>query len=95
MEIKVKFEQFVSLKFNKTRVSENNDPEKKEKPTDIMMDKAADTFNWWNKMATLQEDDPIYIGFFKIMLRVIGIAFMIAISPLVILGLVVAFTAAF
>jgi len=74
--------------------NEKPTPEKKEKSTDKMMNKAADTFNWWNRMATLQEDDPIYIGFFKIMLRVIGIVIMITISPFILLGLFVAFTAA-
>lgn len=74
--------------------NENNEPEKKEKATDKMMDKAADTFNWWNRMATLHEDDPIYIGFFKIMIRIVGIVIMVAISPFVLLGLIVAFTAA-
>ena len=74
--------------------NENNEPEKKEKATDKMMDKAADTFNWWNRMATLHEDDPIYIGFLKVMIRIVGIVIMVAISPFVLLGLIVAFTAA-
>jgi len=75
-------------------VPENNNPPKKEKSTDKMMNKATDTYNWWNNMVTLKEEDPIYLGFFKIMLRVIGIVIMIGISPLVIFGLFVAFAAA-
>lgn len=73
---------------------ENNSSKKESSKTDKMMDKAADTFNWWNKMATINKDDSIFVGFCKIILRVIGILFLLAISPFVILGLIVGMTAA-
>ncbi|MFK8008648.1 MAG: hypothetical protein AB8H03_19980 [Saprospiraceae bacterium] len=72
-----------------------NKPNKKPSASDKMMDKAANSFNWWNRVATINEEDSIWIGFTKIIIRVIGILFLIAISPFVILGLIVGITAAF
>ena len=72
-----------------------NENDEKTSATDQMMDKAADSLNWWNKAATINEDDPIWVGFIKIVIRIIGILLLIAISPFVILGLIVGMTAAF
>lgn len=72
-----------------------NESNEKTSATDKMMDKAADRLNWWNRTATINEDDSIWVGFTKIVLRVIGILFLLAISPFVILGLIVGMTAAF
>lgn len=74
-----------------------NEKEQNNKPStsDKMMDKAADSLNWWNKAATINEDDSIWVGFTKIIIRIIGILLLIAISPFVILGLIVGITAAF
>ena len=74
-----------------------NEKEQNKKPStsDKMMDKAADSLNWWNRAATINEDDSIWVGFTKIVIRVIGILLLIAISPFVILGLIVGITAAF
>ena len=72
-----------------------NKPNEKPSSSDKMMDKAADSLNWWNRAATINEDDSIWIGFTKIVIRIIGILFLIAISPFVILGLIVGMTAAF
>ncbi|MFK7773859.1 MAG: hypothetical protein AB8F94_17040 [Saprospiraceae bacterium] len=74
-----------------------NEKSKDEKPsaTNKMMDKAADRLNWWNRAATINENDSMWVGFTKIVIRIIGILFLIAISPFVILGLIVGITAAF
>jgi len=72
-----------------------NKPDEKTSASDKMMDKAADSLNWWNKAATINEDDSIWVGFTKIVIRIVGILFLIAISPFVILGLIVGITAAF
>lgn len=73
----------------------NKNPEKKEaSSTDKMFDKAANTLNWWNKMATISEDDSLLVGFTKIVIRIIGILILLAISPFIILGLIVGATAA-
>ncbi len=69
-------------------------PSEKPSASDKMMDKAADSLNWWNRAATINEDDSIWIGFTKIVIRVIGILLLIAISPFVIIGLIVGITAA-
>lgn len=71
-----------------------NKPDQKPSATDKMMDKAANSLNWWNKAATINDDDSIWVGFTKVVIRIIGILFLIAISPFVILGLIVGITAA-
>lgn len=72
-----------------------NESDKNISSTNKMMDKAADSLNWWNRAATINDDDSIWVGFLKIVLRIIGILFLIAISPFVIIGLIVGMTAAF
>lgn len=79
----------------KNKKDDKQEEEEKSSTTDKMMDKAADTFNWWNSIATINEDDSIWVGFSKILIRIVGILFLIAISPFVILGLIVGVTAAF
>ena len=74
--------------------NENKKSEKKPSSTDKMMNKAADTFNWWNRISKINNDDPIWIGAIKILIRIIGILILLAISPFVILGLIVGMTAA-
>ena len=73
---------------------ENKTPEKKKDATDKVLDKATSTYNWWNDLATIKPDDSMIVGFFKILIRVLGILFLLAISPFVILGLIVGITAA-
>ena len=72
-----------------------NESDKNTSSTNKMMDKAAESLNWWNRAATINDDDSIWVGFLKIVLRIIGILFLIAISPFVIIGLIVGMTAAF
>jgi uncharacterized membrane protein len=74
-----------------------NEKKREEKPSasDKIMDKAADKLNWWNRAATINEDDSMWVGFTKIVIRIIGIILLIAISPFVIIGLIVGMTAAF
>jgi len=68
--------------------------EKKPSASDKMLDKAANTLNWWNKISTINKDDSLLMGFTKIMIRILGILILLAISPFVILGLIVGATAA-
>jgi len=74
--------------------AEKNQPEKKPGATDKVLGKATSTYNWWNELATIQEDDSFIEGFFKVLIRVLGFLVLLAISPLVILGLVVGLAAA-
>ena len=55
-----------------------------------VLEKTAQTFRWWNKLSTINAEDPIIITIMKIGIRIIGILFLIAISPLVILGIIFA-----
>jgi len=61
--------------------------------SDVMVDKATDTFQWWNKLATLNKEDSIGLTILKIGVRIIGILVLIAISPLALVGLIIAFLA--
>ena len=76
---------------SKPKENETKEPSKSEDA----FDKALKTYKWWNNLSKLDAQDPIIISCFKIGLRLIGILFLIAISPLIILGLIVGITAAF
>jgi len=71
--------------------NENKDPT----TTDKMLDKAADTINWWTKVSRINADDAVSIVLLKIMMRIIGIIFLIIISPFAILGLIIGFLTVF
>lgn len=64
------------------------------KNSNVLLDKTAETYEWWNRLSTINADDPIWLNFLKIGFRIIGILFLIAISPLVLLGIFFAFIAA-
>ena len=70
------------------------EPEEDNGTGNKMLDKAADTLGWWNRLATINADDPLWVGAIKIGIRVIGILILIAISPFVILGLILSFLVA-
>ncbi len=59
-----------------------------------VMNKATETYEWWNNLATLNPEDSIGLSIMKIGIRVIGIIFLIAISPVVLAGALIAFMAA-
>ena len=56
-----------------------------------LTDKAAETYEWWNNLATLHAEDPFLVGLGKIGIRVFGILVLLALSPLIVVGLMVAF----
>ena len=60
-------------------------------PGGALADKATETYKWWNNLATLHPEDPFLVGAGKIGIRLIGILVLLAMSPLIILGLIVAF----
>ena len=70
---------------------DKNDPS----ATDKMLDKAADTINWWTKISRINADDAVHIAFMKIMMRIVGIILLIIISPFAILGLIIGFLTVF
>lgn len=69
-------------------------PDKKPGTTDKMMDAAAERLKWWNRAATINPDDPVWVMVIKIGIRIIGILFLLAISPFVIIGLILGILAA-
>ena len=73
---------------------EKDNPEKKPSTTDHMMDAVSDKFKWWNQLSTINAEDPIWLAIPKILVRIIGILFLLAISPFVILGLLLGIMAA-
>ena len=70
---------------------DKNDPT----TTDKMLDKAADTINWWTKISRINADDAIYIAFLKILMRIVGIILLLIISPFAIMGLIIGFLTVF
>ena len=72
---------------------DNNLPNSDKKAADVLIDKATESFKWWNNLATLNKEDSILITIFKISIRIVGIIIMIAISPFALIGLIVAFMA--
>lgn len=65
-----------------------------EEPVDsgsALADKAKDTYQWWDNLATLNENDPVPVMLGKIGIRVVGIIVLIAMSPLILLGFLMAF----
>lgn len=68
----------------------NNAPKKM---SDQMVDKGLETFKWWNNLATLNKEDSIAMSLVKISIRIVGIIIMLAISPIAIVALMIAFAA--
>lgn len=56
-----------------------------------LTDKAAETYKWWNNLATINAEDPFLVGMGKLGIRLLGIIVLLALSPLIVFGLIVAF----
>lgn len=73
-----------------------NDPTTDTSPAttgDEIANRAQAAYKWWDDLATLRADDPLWLGALKIGFRVVGIIVLIALSPLILLGLMMAFIA--
>lgn len=66
----------------------NNNPEN---PGEALADRAKTAYKWWDNLATINAEDPLWVGASKILLRVVGILILLAMSPLILLGLFLAF----
>ena len=60
-------------------------------PTKGITDKAAETYKWWDNLATINAEDPFLVGAAKIGFRLFGILVLLALSPVILLGLAIAF----
>lgn len=69
--------------------SEEKDPARGEE----LAEKAKAAYQWWDNLATFHADDPLWLGGVKIIIRVIGVLVLLALSPLILLGLFFAFLA--
>ncbi len=58
-----------------------------------LSDKAADTYQWWNNLATINAEDPFLVGAAKIGIRLLGILVLLVLSPVILLGVIIAFFA--
>jgi hypothetical protein len=59
------------------------------------LDQARQTYASVDNFLTIREDDGVPLMLFKILLRILGIILLILMSPFILLGLFVAFLAAF
>lgn len=76
------------------KTSPDKNPNKSgKKMSDQMVDKGIETFKWWNNLATLNKEDSVGMSLVKIAVRIVGILVMIAISPIAIIALIIAFMA--
>ena len=71
--------------------NENKDPS----ATDKMLDKAADTINWWTRISRINAEDAVHVVAMKVMMRIVGIILLIIISPFAIMGLIIGFLTVF
>ena len=59
------------------------------------LDQARQTYESVDNFLSIREDDGVPLMLFKILLRILGIILLILMSPFILLGLFVAFLAAF
>jgi hypothetical protein len=55
-----------------------------------LAEKAQAAYRWWDNLATFHAEDPLWLGAAKIIFRLVGILVLLAMSPLIILGLLLA-----
>ena len=74
-----------------------NHPENaaKETSTNDLLDKSRRTYRRFEDYVHFTDDDPLWMLAYKLLLRFIGIAVMIALSPFLIIGLTIAALAVF
>jgi hypothetical protein len=72
----------------------NNEPEPAD-PSAKMMDWTGSKYRRFMDYVAFRDDDPTWMLGYKLVLRFLGILFMIILSPFLILGLLIAFIAVF
>lgn len=63
------------------------------KPSNQVLDKATETYKWWDNLATMQPEDPIPLTIAKIFVRIVGIIILVALSPIALIAVIIAFFA--
>jgi len=82
--------------------SENSDTDKEgelntsksnKDAVNVLMDKATDSYKWWDNLATFNEEDSIGMTIFKISIRAVGVIVMLLLSPVALVAIIIAFMA--
>lgn len=68
-------------------------PDKPNKPGEELAEKAQAAYRWWDDLARLNSEDPVWLMLAKLSVRVIGILVLLAMSPFILLGVLLAFAA--
>lgn len=80
-----------------TQPSENSptpDPDATASAPEQLSSKVKETYEWWNNLATINAEDPFWVGALKILVRLVGILVLLALSPLILMGFLMAFIVA-
>ena len=59
--------------------------------TDGVIGKASETYNRWNESATVKKEDSTAVVVFKLTIRILGIILLVALSPIALVVLFIAF----
>lgn len=70
----------------KYRVDDSNDDEKN--AAQKLLQQTSETYSYFDKMISLDKNDPILLTLFKLVMRVVFVLFCIAMSPFVLIGLI-------
>lgn len=73
-----------------TSTPQESDPEK---PGEVLAEKAKSAYRWWDNLSTINAEDPLWLGAIKIGFRALGILVLLAMSPFILLGVLLAFMA--
>lgn len=60
---------------------------------DQLADKAKAAYQWWDHLATFHPEDPWWLGGLKLVFRAVGIIVLLILSPVILIGIFVAFMA--
>lgn len=76
-----------------TQSPDQDAPEKPNKPGEELAEKAQAAYRWWDDLARLNSEDPVWLMLAKLGVRVVGILVLLAMSPFILLGVLLAFAA--
>jgi len=79
------------MKDEKTNKNQEENSTSNQKATDVVLDKSMEAFKWWNNLATLNKEDSIPMSMVKIGIRIVGVIVLIALSPIAIIAVMIAF----
>ena len=77
------------------KIRMNEDQSEQSYLHDKMLDGASQTYRSFRDYVTIQQDDSTGVMLFKLSLNLLGLVFMILLSPFFIIGLTIAFAAVF